>query len=212
MNRGSSGGTRSRPRASAVSRSASPLACATHTPPQARITGSIAVTRPLAGVTTWIWPSFQTWLTGSRFETTTSGRSPSRILANCLSRSSVHRVWPIRRSAASSSAAARARWRFLASTVTSRAMGPKRLSSGSSGGSITCPRRTALVQRAILASGWVRLMRTTRRAIRASATASTRKRMALKRHSSHSAVSRSLASRKITSAPAGLSSLRIGSA
>ena len=38
-----------RPRASAVSRSALPLPCAIHVPPQARITGSSAVTRPLAG-------------------------------------------------------------------------------------------------------------------------------------------------------------------
>ena len=118
----------------------------------------------------------------------------------------------MRRSAASSSAAAFARWRFLASTVTSRAMGPKRLSSGSSGGSMAWPRRTALVQRAILASGWVRLMRTTTSAISARARASTTKRMALKRQSSHSAVSRSLASRNTTSAPADFSSRTIGSA
>ena len=43
------GGTRTRSFASTVSRSALPLPWATQTPEQARITGSSAVTRPLAG-------------------------------------------------------------------------------------------------------------------------------------------------------------------
>jgi hypothetical protein len=46
---GLSGGTASRPDGSDDSRSPLPLPCATHVPPQARITGSSAVTSPLAG-------------------------------------------------------------------------------------------------------------------------------------------------------------------
>ncbi len=46
---GWSGGTATRPRSSTMSRSALPLPCAIHVPPHARITGSSAVTRPLAG-------------------------------------------------------------------------------------------------------------------------------------------------------------------
>ena len=98
-----------RPRASAVSSSASPLPWATQTPPHARITGSSAVTTPLAGTSAWTWPSRMTWLTGSRFETTKSGRPSKRSRTNCLSRSSVHVDSPARRSAASRSAAVWAR-------------------------------------------------------------------------------------------------------
>ena len=43
------GGTRTRPCASDASTSALPLPCATQVPPHARITGSSAVTSPLAG-------------------------------------------------------------------------------------------------------------------------------------------------------------------
>ena len=53
----SPGGTATRPWRSTVSRSAEPLPCATQTPEQARITGSSAVTRPLAGWSTLMLPS-----------------------------------------------------------------------------------------------------------------------------------------------------------
>ena len=77
-----------RPRASAVSRSALPLPCAIQVPPVARITGSSAVTRPLAGrvhsmPTVSFWPRSQfhnpralrlrrMWMYGSRLATTIS--------------------------------------------------------------------------------------------------------------------------------------------
>ena len=51
------GGTRNRSFASSVLRSAVPLPCAIHVPEQARITGSIAVTSPLAGRRTMTLPS-----------------------------------------------------------------------------------------------------------------------------------------------------------
>jgi hypothetical protein len=90
-------------RSSTTSRSASPLPWATHSPPQARITGSMAVTTPLAGVCTVTWRPCHAWLNGSRFETTISDRSPKRLRMNCLSRSSVQTVSLSRRSRASSS-------------------------------------------------------------------------------------------------------------
>ena len=63
----SPGGTRTRSCASTVSRSAEPLPCATQTPEQARITGSSAVTRPLAGCSTAMPPSVvRSWMYGSR--------------------------------------------------------------------------------------------------------------------------------------------------
>ena len=112
------------PRSSTTSRSASPLAWATQTPPHARMMGSIAVTTPLAGVSGTIVRPCRTWLTGSRFETTTSGRSPSRARANWVSRSSVHTASPRRRRRASSAIATRARARLRARSRTSEARGP----------------------------------------------------------------------------------------
>ena len=55
---------------STVSRSAEPLPCAIQVPEQARITGSSAVTRPLAGRCTWMPSGVRTWMYGSRLETT----------------------------------------------------------------------------------------------------------------------------------------------
>ena len=48
--------------ASTVSRSALPLPWAIQVPPQARITGSIADTRPLAGIWTVMPPSVWLWM------------------------------------------------------------------------------------------------------------------------------------------------------
>jgi hypothetical protein len=139
----------------------------------------MAVTRPLAGISVSIRPFFQTCLVGSRLDTTRSGDSPSRSRANCFRRSSVHKVSPMRRSVASSSAAARARYRLLASTVTSRAIGPNNSESSSSGGCMACPRLSARVHRAILAIGRVMLNRTSSQAMSDRTAPSTTRRIAL---------------------------------
>ena len=47
---------------STVSRSAEPLPCAIHLPRQARITGSSAATRPLAGICSAIEPLSRLWM------------------------------------------------------------------------------------------------------------------------------------------------------
>ncbi len=71
------GGTARRPRSSAVSRSPLPLPCATHTPPVARMIGSSAVTRPLAGRIHVSSSPTRLWMYGSRLATTTT-RTPLR--------------------------------------------------------------------------------------------------------------------------------------
>src|SRR5215831_19487148 len=207
---GSSCGNAMRPCSSDISRSASPLAWATHTPPHARITGSMAVTRPEAGRWPSMRPAFQTWLSGSRLETTKRGDSPRRSFANCLRRSSVQSASPTRRSAASSSAAARARCRLLAMTETSWATGPKMLGSAMSRGGGPMPRRSAFVQRAILVKGWITLIRTIRKAMTERTTARTRKRMPLSRHRRHSASTTGSASRATRRAPITRSSRSTG--
>ena len=53
---------------STVSRSAEPLPCAIQVPEHARITGSIAVTRPLAGCCSRMPSAVRTWMYGSRFD------------------------------------------------------------------------------------------------------------------------------------------------
>src|SRR5213594_3376859 len=109
------------------------------------MTGSIAVTRPLAGACAWIWLPRHTWLTGSRFETTTSSRPASCWPTNCFSRASVHTLSPDRRSAASCCAAAWARCMLRARRETSRASGPNRLASATLGGGTGRPLRSARV-------------------------------------------------------------------
>jgi hypothetical protein len=92
----SSGGTPTRSRLSTVSRSALPLPCATQTPEHARITGSSAVTRPLAGCWTCSWPSGRrVWMYGSRLATTTTFSPPSSALRTVLRRWGVQALgWP----------------------------------------------------------------------------------------------------------------------
>jgi hypothetical protein len=68
---GRSGGTITWSFLSTVSRSAEPAPCAIQVPEQARITGSSAVTRPLAGrwISITLLSFFRTWIYGSRFDT-----------------------------------------------------------------------------------------------------------------------------------------------
>ena len=165
----------------------------------------MAVTSPLAGVSTSIRRPFRTWLTGWRFDTTNRG-SPRWRFTNCLSRSSVHTVSPLTRSAASCSAAARARDRLLAMPDTCWARGPNIPGSGRVGGGARSPVRSARVHSAMRASGWVTHARTTSSAMAESKAARTTARMALARHISHSAAWRSDASRKTASAPTTRSS------
>ena len=143
------------------------------------MTGSIAVTRPLAGACAWIWLPRHTWLTGSRFETTTSSRPASCWPTNCFSRASVHTLSPDRRSAASCCAAAWARCMLRARRETSRASGPNRLASATLGGGIGRPLRSARVHSEISAIGRVMLTFTTSAAMIEMTAASTRNRIAL---------------------------------
>ncbi len=92
---------------STVSRSAEPLPCATHTPEQARITGSRAVTRPLAGWITLMPPFVFTCMYGSRLARITM-RSPCRNWRRVARRrAGLHTPATRSRSCASRSASAR---------------------------------------------------------------------------------------------------------
>ena len=133
---GSSGGTATRSCLSTVSRSALPLPCAIHVPEHARITGSSAVTRPLAGRCTRMPCGVFTWMYGSRFDTTMmsspriSPRSTARSVS-CVQRccdSSVGRNW------CSSS---------RSSACTSRAIGRSSGAVSADGRRMPSPRRSA---------------------------------------------------------------------
>ena len=119
------------------------------------MTGSSAVTRPLAGSSWRMSLPSRTWLTGSRLDTTKMGRAPKRIWTNCLRRSSVHTLSPCSRSRASCSAAARARASVRARPVISPARDPKRLASASGGGAIGSPALSCFVHSAMRAIGRV---------------------------------------------------------
>ena len=69
--------------ASTTSRSAVPLPWAIHAPEQARITGSSAVTSPLAGRDTSMRSPRRAWIYGSRFDTTRTS-SPRRSLCRMV--------------------------------------------------------------------------------------------------------------------------------
>src|SRR3989344_4280702 len=128
---GSSGGTRSVPFASAFCLSAFPLPCASHTPPHATITGSSAVTSPLAGTDHFIsfLPTFSCTY-GSRLETTYIGRSLRCALMNSCRRSAVHGLSSFsRRMRASSEAEERACRRLFDIFDISLAKGIKNASS-----------------------------------------------------------------------------------
>ena len=127
------------PRASTTSRSASPLPWATQTPPHARIIGLHRGDHAAGGRQRAIVRPCRTWLNGSRFETTMSGRSPSRARANWVSRSSVHTASPRRRRRASSAIATRARARLRARSRTSEARGPNSAGSNAGGGGPAWP-------------------------------------------------------------------------
>lgn len=90
----------------------------------------------------------------------------------------------------SSSAAARARCMLRASRETSRASGPNRLASGTSGGGTGRPVRSPFVHSDIFAIGRVTLLFTTISAMIETTSESARNRIALYRHRSHSALSR----------------------
>ncbi len=91
-------------------RSALPLPCATQVPEQARMTGSTAVTRPLAGRLTTKPPSMSSWMYGSRFDTTMIWSPLSCVRSSVRSRSAVHSVsGPCERRYSSSKSRSRAR-------------------------------------------------------------------------------------------------------
>src|SRR3989338_7633496 len=152
---GSSGGTRSLPFASAVCLSAFPLPCASHTPPHATITGSSAVTSPLAGADHFIsfLPTFSCTY-GSRLETTYIGRSLRCALMNSCRRSAVHGGSSFsRRMRGSSLAAERACTRLDDIFVISFASGSKKECSSDVSDPLP-PRRVDFTDSANLRSGF----------------------------------------------------------
>ena len=141
--------------------SASPAPCATHVPPHARSTGSMAVTRPLGGTLTSTDLPRRVCMYGSRFETTKSLPSSSRARTCTASRSAVHVDSPVSRSFASNSAAVRAVFRLSAKVATSRANGRNSSRSGTLiRPAPPRPVRKAFIQWAVLAIGPAMLQRT----------------------------------------------------
>ncbi len=172
--------------------------------------GPSAVTSPLAGSCSRTTRPSRTWLTGSRLDTTKTGRRPKRISTNCLRRSSVHTLSPASRSRASCSAALRARASVRASPVTSLASEPKRLSSASGGGATGRPAFICLVHSAMRAIGRVTDQRTRAQVMPVTSSISTPIRTAVRRQRSHSPESRYWASRRTAAAPAARSSCCTG--
>ena len=200
------------PRSSTTSRSASPLAWATQTPPHARMMGSIAVTTPLAGVSGTIVRPRRTWLTGSRFETTTSGpiaEAGSRELGEPLL--GPHRLAPEPEARLLGDRHPRP-GRLRARSLTSEARGPNSAGSSKGGGGPAWPARSWRAHSAIRFKGCVTLRRTTRSVTRLSTATSTAKRIRCCCASSHRARSMWLASERMTSTPRGRLSLRSGTA
>jgi hypothetical protein len=173
--------------------------------------GWSALTRPLAGSTSRTPRPSRTWLTGSRLDTTNTGRLPKRASTNCLRRSSVHRLSPARRRRASCSAAFRTRASVRARLVTSVARGPNRLASASGGGATGCPAFSWLVHSAMRAIGRVTDHRTAAQVMPVTSNISTPMRTPVRRQRFQSAASRYCASRRTATAPIDCSSCWSGS-